>query len=140
MNLDLLRKELEADEGRRHRPYKDSLGKWTIGIGHLLEHTPPPNLYWTDEQINTTFAHDIEEALAGVQREPWWRVLDTDDRQRAVANMLFNLGQTKFKKFHMFLGMLEAKKWKAAGADLRKTLWAKEVPARAERIIKRLIG
>ena len=33
---DKLRRDLVRDEGKRLRPYRDSLGNWTVGVGHLL--------------------------------------------------------------------------------------------------------
>jgi hypothetical protein len=37
MDVDLLRKELVRDEGLRLRPYRDSVGKLSIGIGRNLD-------------------------------------------------------------------------------------------------------
>jgi rare lipoprotein A len=31
-----------SDEGRRNKPYRDSLGNWTVGIGHYLDAGPLP--------------------------------------------------------------------------------------------------
>lgn len=138
MNLDLLRKELEEDEGRRKVPYRDTLGFWTCGIGHKMDRPPFQGERWTDEQIDHKFELDINEALADVAGEPWWEVLDLDRRQRAVMNMVFNLGKTRLMKFHYFLHLLTTKRFKEAGEDLRSTLWHRQVPARAERIIRLL--
>jgi GH24 family phage-related lysozyme (muramidase) len=36
MNIDVLRKELEVDEGVKYEIYNDHLGYATFGIGHLV--------------------------------------------------------------------------------------------------------
>ena len=43
MDIDQLRKELEADEGCKHEIYLDHLGYKTFGIGHLCKATDPEN-------------------------------------------------------------------------------------------------
>ncbi len=35
-DMDALKRELRRDEGERLMPYRDSLGYWTVGVGHLL--------------------------------------------------------------------------------------------------------
>ena len=37
MDLDVLKAELTRDEGLRLQPYRDSVGKLTIGVGHNLD-------------------------------------------------------------------------------------------------------
>lgn len=34
---------IEFDEGRRAQPYQDSLGIWSVGVGHNLEANPIPS-------------------------------------------------------------------------------------------------
>mgnify|MGYP004706280345 CR=1 FL=1 len=40
MNIDTLKTELVRDEGVRYSPYKDSVGKLTVGVGHNLDDVP----------------------------------------------------------------------------------------------------
>ena len=44
MNIDKLRKELEADEGRVDKIYLDHFGFETFGIGHLVIETDPERI------------------------------------------------------------------------------------------------
>ena len=41
MNIDLLREQLEIDEGIKHEIYLDHLGYPTFGIGHLVTESDP---------------------------------------------------------------------------------------------------
>jgi len=46
-------------EGRMHTAYRDSVGVWTIGIGHTGPEVHE-GLVWTDGQVRDVFAKDIE--------------------------------------------------------------------------------
>ena len=41
MNIDKLREEIAADEGRRNAVYLCSMSKRTVGIGHLITADDP---------------------------------------------------------------------------------------------------
>ena len=91
MNKLLLRSELKRDEGERLRLYKCSSGKFTIGIGRNIE----DNGISKDES-ELMFANDVDR----VEKEARsifgnWKSIE-DARQRALVNMLFNLGMTRF--------------------------------------------
>lgn len=135
MNIILLKQELIRDEGLRTSSYLDSLGYWTIGVGHLLG-TSPANqgLVWSEEKCYQQLELDIQEATALVTSCPWFQACNTDARQRALTNMAFEMGH-KLLSFTTFLSLLQQGKYKEAGEDLKTTLWAHQVPARASRII-----
>lgn len=134
--------ELIRDEGIRYTPYKDSLGNYTIGVGHLLvdkagiKITDPKKLpkVWPKDTIYLTLAKDILEAYNSVKEQPWYVSLDSDNRRRAIINMAFNLGHRLYG-FHEFLGYLSKKQWGLAANDLNGTLWREQVHERANRII-----
>lgn len=135
MNLEALKQELIRDEGLRTSSYLDSLGFWTIGVGHLLGKGPGfQGLIWSLAQCYQQLDRDVAEAVELVSKRPEYSMCNTDSRQRALANMAFQLGE-KLLTFTTFLSLLEQGKYKEAGEDLRSTLWAKQVPARADRII-----
>ena len=56
---------LRAMEGVEHEAYQDSLGNWTIGVGHLGAY---PGEVWTDSQINAALTEDVTKAA-------WWQSL-----------------------------------------------------------------
>lgn len=86
---------LTEREGKRNRAYKDSVGVWTIGVGH----TGPEvydGLYWTDEQVQDALRKDVERferaVLEAVKVEIDQYQLD------ALVSFAFNVGETAFKK------------------------------------------
>jgi lysozyme len=46
-------------EGVRNEAYRDSVGVWTIGVGHTGPEVHE-GLVWTDEQVRQTLAKDLE--------------------------------------------------------------------------------
>lgn len=129
MNKQLLESELLRDEGLVTKPYKDSKGILTIGVGRNLEATGitvPEAMYLLD--------NDIDKVMAWLtQNLPWWVVL-SDARQRALANMCFNLGGKRLLEFHKFLRALQDGDYTTAGIEMLDSDWAKQVGARAQRL------
>lgn len=133
-DLELLKKELIRDEGLRLDAYQDSLGYWTIGVGHLLT-TAPPYEAWTRQQCLEVLDQDVRDALDQTQRISCWPSLDTDGRRRALLNMRFQLGG-KLETFRNSLRLIQEQKWLLAGQELRKSKWYLQTPVRAERICR----
>src|SRR3990167_695433 len=94
--LDICRKQLPVDEGRRERAYKDSAGIWTVGIGRNLEH-----VNFTDGEIALMFANDLERADSLARTlVPNFDTLSAS-RKAGLVNMAFILGSRlgRFSKF-----------------------------------------
>ena len=131
-----LKKELEADEGRRKKAYKDSKGNWTIGIGHFLRYEVSD---WTDEDIDKGFKADILSAINDLNlRLPWWTSLDRV-RQRALINLCFNMGITGLLSFQNMLYFLKSKSYEKAADHLKLSQWFRDVQKdRSSRIVKQI--
>lgn len=138
-----LKRELVRDEGKRSAPYRDSLGNWTIGVGHLLVGnelmrfvdavTGKPRRTLTEAECGDMLTGDIVDAEHNLNRIlPGWRVLD-DVRQRAMLNLSFNLG-SRLAKFVGLLRHVEDGHWEHAEKHLRSSLWWKQVKLRGPRI------
>lgn len=129
-------KDIKQAEGDRLKAYKDSLGYWTIGYGHLL---PNQTISWADhtitqEQADSYLEEDLEQAQARCMHLVEWPSLDTPCRKNAVIELEFNMAGRwiKFYKTRLDIGN---KDWQAAHDDLLKSLWAKQVgKTRSERI------
>lgn len=131
MNTDSMKRDLIRDEGSRLKPYFDTVGKCTIGVGRNL----------TDKGISSDeqdylLEHDIAEVIGDLDTHlNWWQELD-EVRQRALANMCFNLGITKLLQFKNLLTAVQNNRFDDAMAEeTRKTPYAHQVGIRAERII-----
>ena len=129
MNADLLAQELERDEALRLKPYRDTVGKLSIGVGRNL----------TDcgirrDEAMLMLSNDIAATVADLdQHLPWWRQLD-ELRQRVLANMCFNLGIQRLMQFFHFLYALQKGDYEVAAKEMLASKWAEEVGERATRL------
>lgn len=121
--------QLIRDEALKLFPYKDTVGKITIGVGRNL----------TDDGITAQEAiqllqNDIRRATANLEKEfPWTQALD-DARHGALVNMAFNMGVGGLAKFVQFLAAMQSGNWQEARNQMLNSLWAKQVGARAQRL------
>jgi lysozyme len=130
-----LRADLMVDEGDRLRPYKDSRGFVSIGIGRNLSTEGI-----SQAEASYLLANDIAGHTADLDRAfPWWRGLD-EPRGRVLANLCFNLGIAKLQEFGGFLDRLRAHDYPGAANDLKTTAWYAEVGTRGPRMIQRLLA
>jgi lysozyme len=126
-----LSKDLIRDEGLRLTAYKDSVGLWTIGVGHLLG-TRPRMTEITFAEAMALLAADIEIA-EGIARK-WVPSLEADEtRWRAACNMAFNLGD-RIGQFKRFIYAVENQDWPRAAAAMLDSKWARQVGVRAIRL------
>lgn len=133
--LQLIR-ELEREEGCVLHAYKDHLGFWTIGIGRLIDERRGGGI--TRAEADYLKRNDVIRVYQELdQKLPWWRRL-SPVRQRALANMAFQMGLTRLLKFTTSLGHIENGRWGEAANSLSRTLWAQQTPARAARVIHML--
>ena len=129
MNTDQLIRDLERDEGRRRKPYRDSVGKLSIGVGRNLD-----DVGLTDPEIDYLLRNDITGVCADLDlNAPWWRGMPSP-WQRGLANMCFNLGWPTLRHFRRMLAALEAGDGAAAAAEAMDSKWSAQVGDRAGRI------
>lgn len=131
---------LKIHEGLRLSPYRDTVGKLTIGYGHNLEAKP---LYWlkTTVPIPKKVAElildmDVDDALHSLDVYiPWWRQLD-DVREQVLAEMAFNMGvddnpKNGLDSFTNTLRAIREGRWEDAKEGMIHSKWAGQVHSRA---------
>lgn len=119
---DQLQRMLILHEGMRGRPYQDTKGISTIGIGHNLAARP-----LTKEAQIFIYREDMLDVLRGLDRElPWWRSL-AEPRQRALADMAFNMGVDGVRLFTRMLMALQREDYHGAATAAEASLWARQV-------------
>ena len=130
IDIALFKTDLNRDEGNRLKPYTDTKGNITIGVGHNL----------TANGISPAvrdfiLTEDINDAIASLDMAfPVWSGL-SEPRQRALANMVFTLGLTRFLEFKDMLACIRNGDFMGAAAAALDSPWAKiEAPSRAARI------
>lgn len=130
MDRDQLVADLVRDEDLRLKPYPCPAGKLTIGVGRNLDDvgiTRPEALFLLDNDIARCEA-ELKGATA------WWKSLKNPARQRAILNMYFNLGFSRFMGFQHMRVAIEEADWERAAAEALDSKWAQQVGARADRI------
>ena len=143
MNIEQLRKELEVDEGVKYEIYNDHLGYPTFGIGHLVRDSDPEagaalGTPISEDRVIEAFNEDVETVLSDCA------ILydDFDDlpeeAQLIIANMMFNLGRPRLSKFKGMKAGVDARDWKKAADEMIDSAWYRQVPNRAERLVKRM--
>jgi lysozyme len=144
MNIKKLSEELKQDEGVKYEIYLDHLGLPTFGIGHLIvpedpEYGKPVGTKITENRVMTAFTEDVKKAVYGC-RSVYGEKFDLwpEEVQQILINMCFNLGPTGLSKFKKFREALERHQWSKAAVEGRDSRWYKQVPNRAERLMKRL--
>ncbi len=122
-------KDLKSDEGLRLKPYKDTVGKLTIGYGHNLD-----DLGISERTAEFMLSEDLTAVLEELNdRLPWWKGLSKPQR-RGLMNMAFNLGLPRLLKFEKMLAALRNGNSERAAAEAIDSDWAKQVGTRAWRI------
>lgn len=126
--------QLTLHEGRKAKPYKDTVGKITIGVGRNLT-----DRGLSQDEIDYLLINDIVICENDLDRAlPWWRELD-DIRQRVMIDLCFNLGITKLLGFKNTLKHIQGRRWREAGAGLKASLWYKQVKLRGDRLIAMMV-
>jgi lysozyme len=121
-----LRAQLIRHEGSRAKPYRDTVGTLTIGVGRNLE-----DVGLFPHEIETLLETDIARTIDGLMAAlPW--VADLDDvRQRVLVDMAFNLGVAGLLGFRRTLAAVQAGDYEAAARGMLASLWATQVKGRA---------
>ena len=126
---DALTQDLLRDENLKLKPYRDTVGKLTIGVGRNIDDNGI-----TEEEALFLLKNDIRRSESDLDRNAsWWRGLP-DDAQRGLVNMAFNIGWPRLAKFDRMLMALKFGRFNTAADEALDSQWAKQVKGRAERI------
>mgnify|MGYP003109810611 CR=1 FL=1 len=121
--------QLRFHEGVKNIVYKDHLGIETIGVGRNLR-----DRGLSDEEVDFLLSNDIMLVETELDKAmPWWRDLD-EVRQRALADLLFNMGLSRLHGFVKFLDALKRRDYHTAADELLDSKYARQVGQRSQRI------
>lgn len=128
MDYNLLVSMLKEEEAVREKPYKDSEGILTIGVGRNLE-----DKGLRPKEIDYLLANDIEEVNSELKQNPLYTSLD-NIRQTVLADMCFNIGYPRLLGFKNMWKAIEQKDFIKAADEMLDSKWAKQVGKRAIRL------
>ena len=109
-------------------PYPDSLGKLTIGYGHLVDKGLPSDV------ALMLFRADIAEALDDVRHTCSCYDTLSRPRQLVMISLAFNLGRERLSLFVRFLGAVHSSQWEDASVELLNSKAAKQAPLRYQQL------
>jgi GH24 family phage-related lysozyme (muramidase) len=129
---------IKKHEGVRTKPYKDSLGLWTVGVGHLIgdgKSLPPEwDRELTKEEVETLFLKDYEKHKQMAMKTPGWSKAN-ETGQAAMIDLAFNMGGSWYKKFPATSKALEAGDFEKAADNLKDSKWYQQVKSRGVTIV-----
>ena len=134
-----LKEQIKEHEGFVPRTYKDSLGKRTIGFGHLCVEPEQwdDDKEYTREELERVFDNDFEEALKNAESLIGERSINFIAKQ-VIIEMVFQLGIGGVGKFKKMWSALDSEDYGEASFQMMDSLWAKQTPNRAEKLSQKM--
>lgn len=121
-----LKQLLIKHEGLRLKPYMDTLGKLTIGVGRNLT-----DAGITEVEANLLLDNDVTNATRETLRNiPSVKYL-SQARQDVIISMVFNMGLSHFLQFKKMVAALNTKDYASAAREMLNSQWAHQVGNRA---------
>ena len=129
-----LKEDLIRDEDIKLKPYRDEVGRLTIGVGRNLD-----DVGITYNEAMMMLDHDMAVAEVGLRKaKPELMCSDvlSHERKDALINMAFNLGVPKLLLFHKMWEALDKYDYTKASEEMLDSVWAGQVGPRAVRLAK----
>lgn len=124
-----LAQDVANAEGLRLKAYQDSVGVWTIGYGTNLQ-----ELTIDKSQAERWLSEHLAESERECERFPWYAGM-TPMRQRALCELVYNLGMPRLLGFTKMLQAISDGDFERAAKELLDSKWAGQVgPSRSMRL------
>jgi GH24 family phage-related lysozyme (muramidase) len=121
-------------EGRKNTVYKDTLGKLTVGIGHLVLAEDQLRIgdMITDERVSALFAKDGAAALAAARSQAVEAGITDSSFIPYLASVNFQLGVKWTHTFPDTWKIIVEGDYESAAQALEGTIWARQTPVRVK--------
>ena len=141
MNLERLMESVKQHEGYRNKVYLDTLGKRTVGVGHLCTED-----WWEDDKeyeeefLMKILEEDLQEAIEGASTLMLQHdCSDIDEKaHEIIIEMVFQLGMTGVSKFKNMWKALSEHNYTGASYEMLDSKWAKQTPNRAKAMAEQM--
>ena len=134
--MESVKNSIKKHEGFRNKVYKDTLGKRTIGYGHLcVEDWWEDDKEYTQAELERIFDKDFDKAKEGASK--LYEGCEINDTAKGVIiEMVFQLGPTGVSKFkNMWKALKETPpNYSVAKIEMLDSRWAKQTPNRAKEL------
>ena len=139
MDMDRLKDSVKQHEGYRNKVYLDTLGKRTVGVGHLCVED-----FWEDDKeyeekfLMEILQKDLQQAIRGARSlMEKHDCADIDEQaEEILIEMVFQLGMTGVSKFKNMWKALAELNYVGASYEMLDSRWAKQTPNRAKAMAK----
>jgi GH24 family phage-related lysozyme (muramidase) len=127
MDYQELKERIKEHEGYRNKVYLDSLGKRTIGYGHLCR----ADEKWDDDKqydhrhLEKIFEYDFAIAQKGADEILKDCPNIHEKAREVVIECVFVLGKTGFSRFKRCIDALSKSEYQLASSELKDSVWYK---------------
>lgn len=126
---DKIHKILKLHEDVKLKPYRDTVGKLTIGVGRNLD-----DVGISTEEADFLLMGDISNVEDDLKSNlTFFSKLD-EVRQVVLVDMCFNMGIKRLLNFKNTLALIAKGDYGAAADQMLKSVWASQVKLRAKRL------
>jgi len=126
MDMVRLRETITRHEGSRLDMYQDTLGIWTIGVGHNIQEKGI-----SPKVMEIMLEEDLEEAISELKRSVSFFSKMPEQVQEALVNLSFNMGIPRLMQFRKTLAYLRDGEFASAADELLDSRYAEQVGHRA---------
>jgi len=119
-------------EGFRKKIYADSLGKKTIGYGHLITENDnfEEGIEYKKSDLLDLFYKDLEKAREGANQLVGHIEELHIEAKNVIIEMVFQLGTQGTRNFKKLILALEEKDYFEAHVQMLDSRWSKQTPRR----------
>ena len=129
---------IKRHEGVRNKPYKDSLGLWTVGVGHLIgdgKSLPDAwNRTFTDQEVQDLYDKDFDEHQKAAAAIPGYDKFNSAGKG-ALTDLTFNMGPSWIKRFPTTAKSIAKGDGAASAEGLQDSKWYTQVGSRAQEVV-----
>jgi GH24 family phage-related lysozyme (muramidase) len=136
-----LKERIKKHEGFLAKVYLDSLGKATIGYGHLLteEDDFVEGVIYDKDILEKLFEKDFNKAVYGAEELLKGYVVAPLAKD-VIIEMVFQLGKTGVSKFKNMFAALKEYDYTRAAAEMINSAWYRQTPSRCEELSKLMMS
>ncbi|MCH8290200.1 lysozyme [Candidatus Poribacteria bacterium] len=132
MNIQNLIETLKRHEGLELKPYTDTVGKLTIGVGRNLSDNGISEL-----EADFLLENDIMNAYSDLVDVIGLKTFDElgEIRQGVLINMIFNLGKPRFRTFKKMIAAVKADDPEEVAVQMQDSRWFNQVKGRGIELV-----
>ena len=135
---EVLKKRIRDHEGFIAKPYLDSLGKATIGYGHLIteEDNFEEGKEYSKDELLKLFDKDFAKAEMGADQLVGHIQELHIEAKNIITEMVFQLGTQGVRNFKNMLDALENRDYQRASTEMLDSRWNAQTPNRCQNLAK----